>query len=71
MKKIQRGKMEVKALMRKIFMKENDGNGVFNTGVAAGNVSGDNVIKNRRFAMDGSVFVRRIWYDTIYARRHK
>lgn len=61
----------MKALMRKTFMKENDGNGILNTGVAAGNVSSGNIMKNRRFAMDGGAFVRRIWYDTIYARRHK
>ncbi len=71
MKNIKRGMIGVKALMRKTFMKENDGNGILNTSVAAGNVSGGNILKNRRLAMDGSVFVRRIWYDTIYARRHK
>lgn len=71
MKNIKRGMIGVKALMRKTFMKENDGNGILNTSVAAGNVSGDNIMKNRRFAMDGSAFVRRIWYDTIYARRQK
>lgn len=63
--------MEVEALMRRIFMAENDGNGVLDKGVAAGNVSSGNIMKNRRLAMDGSVFVRRIWYDTIYARRQK
>ena len=62
---------EVKALVRKIINNENDKNGVLKTGIAAGNMSGNNIMKTRRFAMDGSVFIRRIWYDTIYARRHK
>lgn len=62
---------EVKALVRKIINNENDKNGVLKTDIAAGNMTGNNIVKNRRFAMDGSVFVRRIWYDTIYARRHK
>ena len=62
--------MKVEAFVRKNIKEEDDRKGVFRIVAAAGYDSGNIVKKSRRFAMEDSVFVRRIWYDTIYARRH-
>ena len=63
--------MKVEAIVRKIIKEADDRKEVFRIDTAAGSDSGNTVMKNRRLAMEDSVFVRRIWYDTIYARRHK
>ena len=63
--------MKVEAFMRKLFKAENERDGIIVSGVGAAGNSGSNAVKSRRFGMDDSVFIRRIWYDTIYARRHK
>lgn len=63
--------MIVEAFIRKIMREEDVTDGVFRIDGDAGADSGNMMIKSRRFGMDDSVFIRRIWYDTIYARRHK
>ena len=63
--------MKVESFVRKIIKEEDERDGVVRIDVAAGSGSGNIVKKSRRLAMEDSVFVRRIWYDTIYARRHK
>ena len=63
--------MKVEAFVKRIFKEDDEREGVFKMGVAADSDPGNILMKKERFAMDGSVIVRRIWYDTIYARRHK
>ena len=63
--------MKVEAVVRKIIKEVDDRKEVLRVDAAAGSDSGNIVMKSRRLAMEDSVFVRRIWYDTIYARRHK